>query len=80
MRPTRIIYKCTCMAEEIAIDIPGRRPDQEITDWMEHTVKPWLGEDHQLRSPFCQAKAVEYLKLPMPEDGRRVGDPREALN
>lgn len=80
MKPTQISYKCACMTTEVLIDVPGRRPGEDVVTWMERIVRPWLGEDHRLRSPFCQAKAVEYLKLPLPEDGRRIGDPRQNLN
>jgi hypothetical protein len=77
---TRITYKCRCMIEEVSIDIPSRGRSVELPDWIERVVKPELGRDHATRSPLCAATAVEYLKLPIPEDGRRIGDSREALH
>jgi hypothetical protein len=75
---TNVIYKCRCMTEEIAFEMPARRFNEDIADFMER-VKRWLGEDHSQRSPFCRETNVEYLKLPVPEDGRGIGSsPKDA--
>lgn len=76
----KIRYKCACLQDEVAIDIEARRPHQDIAEWMENVVTPALTKDHRQRSPICQATAVEYLKLAVPEDGRRIGDGNERLN
>ncbi len=76
----KIRYKCACLQDEVTLDIQARRPHQDIAEWMENIVTPALGVDHRKRSPICQATAVEYLKLAVPEDGRNIGEGNESLN
>jgi hypothetical protein len=77
---TSIAYKCHCMPAQASFDVDARRPSEDVVAWMERVVRPALGKDHAKRSPICQSTAVEYLKIPVPEDGRRIGDARERLN
>lgn len=76
---TTLHYKCTCMKEEVTFEMPARRFNEDVADFMER-VQKWLGEDHSQRSPFCRATAVEYLKMPVPEDGRPIGSSPEDAN
>lgn len=68
------------MQDEASLDLEARRPGEEITDWLDRVVQPSLARDHAARSPLCRSTATEYLKLPVPEDGRRIGDAKEGLN
>lgn len=75
---TTICYKCSCLKEEIAFEMPARRFNEDIADFMER-VQKWLGEDHNQRSPFCRAGECEYVKIAVPEDGRPIGSsPKDA--
>jgi hypothetical protein len=67
------------MKQEIAFDMPARRFNEDISDFMDRMTK-WLGEDHRLRSPFCLASKTEYVKLPVPEDGRNIGSSPQDAN
>ena len=62
-------YKCSCMKEEAIFDMPERRPDEDAAAFMAR-VQKWLGEDHQLRSPFCMSGTAEYVKFKIAGDGR----------
>lgn len=64
-------YKCSCMKEEAIFDMPARHDDEDVVAFMQR-VQKWCGEDHQLRSPFCMAEKMEYLKLPL-QDGKPMG-------
>jgi hypothetical protein len=75
---TAVRYKCRCMAEEVVFDMPARRFNEDIADFMERMQK-WLGEDHSQRSPFCRSATTEYVKLPVPED-RPIGSSPEDAN
>lgn len=75
---TIMIYKCTCMKEEISFEMPARRFNEDVTDFLER-VRKWLGDDHSQRSPFCRSEKVEYLKMAVPE-GRPIGSSPEDAN
>lgn len=67
-----IAYKCACMPVEASITVRYRRTDEDVTEWME-MVQAALGVDHQLRSPLCMRTAVEYAKIPAPENAPFIG-------
>ncbi len=75
---TTVMYKCSCMKDEAAFDMPARRFNEDIGDFMDRMTK-WLGEDHALRSPFCRATKTEYVKMPVPE-GRAIGSSPQDAN
>lgn len=68
------------MQDEVSLDVDARRPGQEINEWLDGVVIPAFTADHKKRSPLCQATKLDYLKLPVPEDGCRIGDGREGLH
>jgi hypothetical protein len=75
---TTIRYKCSCMKDEVAFDMPARRFNEDLERFMPRMQK-WLGEDHAQRSPFCRTSKTEYVKMEMPE-GRPIGSSKEDLN
>lgn len=75
---TTILYKCSCMKEEGAFEMPARRFSEDTADFMERMQK-WLGEDHSHRSPFCRSGTAEYVKMAVPE-GRPIGSSPEDAN
>jgi hypothetical protein len=74
-----IQYKCSCMKEEATFEMPARRFNEDISDFMERMQK-WLGQDHSERSPFCRATKTEYVKIAVPESGAPIGSSKEDLN
>lgn len=75
---TAVRYKCSCMQDEGTFEMPARRFNEDISDFMTRMQK-WLGEDHSLRSPFCQATKTEYVKIAVPE-GRPIGSSPQDAN
>jgi hypothetical protein len=80
VKTSAVIYKCKCLQDEVTFQVRARGPHQDIANWMRNQVEPGLSRDHRERSPLCMATAVEYLKLPVPEDNRRIGDSPEDAN
>jgi hypothetical protein len=75
---TTIRYKCSCMQDEAAFDMPARRFNEDTIDFMGRVTK-WLSDVHSQRSPFCRTSKCEYVKIPVPEDGRPIGSsPKDA--
>jgi hypothetical protein len=74
MKTSRLLWKCRCMPEEAALEVRARAPGEDIAAWMEGVVLPSVTRAHTAWSPLCGATAVEYLKLPIPEDGRGIGE------
>lgn len=72
----KISYKCKCMAKEVEIDVPDRRPFTDIRPWME-MVQGCMGYDHTALSPHCRRQEVEYCRIPIDEDSVGVGIPPE---
>jgi len=68
-----VTYKCACMPAEVTIYAPYRRSDQDVVEWMA-VVQEIISIDHRLRSPTCMRTAMEYAKIPMPENAPRLGD------
>jgi hypothetical protein len=60
------------MSAETEIDVPDRRPNADLMDWME-MVQRNIGFDHHAISPFCERAQCEYVTIPL--DGESVGVP-----
>lgn len=75
---TTILYKCACMKEETALEMPARHFNEDMPAFMARVTK-WLGEDHSLRSPFCRSDKTEYVKIEVPE-GRPIGSSPQDAN
>lgn len=65
-------YKCRCLENEVSVRVRYRETHEDISDWME-TVQQSIGSDHHKRSPMCRATAMEYAKIPIPENAPGVG-------
>lgn len=73
MTGTLVKYKCTCMPAEAILTVPFRKPDQDITDWVEATMGEVISRDHRARSPACLRTTMEYAKIHMPENAAEIG-------
>jgi hypothetical protein len=74
MKPTvQVLYSCKgCKLVDAVVTVVARG-DEDVIAWLEG-VKPKIAADHVRRSPHCRAGACD-LKIPMGDDGSRVGDP-----
>ena len=68
----KVIYKCSCMPEEVEILVTDRHPDGDILPWM-HLVQVAIGTDHEARSPKCKAATMEYAKIPVEDKDLPIG-------
>lgn len=67
-------YKCACMPVEASIMVPFRRPKEEdVVQWMQNCMGLAIYLDHRQRSPSCRATAMEYAKVPAPENAPFIG-------
>lgn len=72
MTTMEIFYKCVCMKEETKCTVPLRQEGEDIGKWM-HKVGIAISADHQIRIPICNATAMEYAKIPLPENAPFIG-------
>lgn len=68
-----VIYKCKCMKEEATVNVPFRRADEDIGKWVQGTMGMAIYLDHRTRSPNCRMTAMEYAKLPVPDNAPYLG-------
>lgn len=60
-----VLYSCSaCEVEGAEVPVPLREPGQDVISWFELIVLPALRADHQLRSPDCEAHALEHVLVP----------------
>ena len=58
-------YSCKeCGLEKISVDVPARQHTEEVTAWMEQTIRH-VALDHHRRSPRCFPKELTNLIIPM---------------
>lgn len=71
-----VVYSCrACGIHEAEVKMRARRPDEDIAPWME-ALTIVLTLDHLKRSPLCQARSMDEVKIPLPaREGSRIGDP-----
>lgn len=63
------LYKCSCHKDERKFLVEARQVAEDIEVLM-HRVADAMTKDHKKRSPFCQAKKVEYMKVPIDKEGK----------
>jgi hypothetical protein len=69
-----IRYKCKCMKDEATLNVPDRRQNADLGDWM-NMLSVCISTDHRALSPLCMRTEMEYAKIPMPENAPGVGMP-----
>lgn len=72
----RCFYSCEgCGSRDVAVDVPERASDDmDVREWMEDAVRRIL-RDHRVRNPFCRAKAMQEIKIPV-GGAQRIGGPK----
>lgn len=70
---TTVLYKCACMPAEVSLEVPNRRADQDVADWVENTMGAVIGADHCRRSALCIRSKMEYAKIHVPENAPFIG-------
>ena len=66
-------YKCRCMKDEAGVFVVPRDPNRDVVQWIDGPVMAAITYDHTTRSPFCRAEKLDYLKLPLDEQGLAIG-------
>ena len=61
------------MAAEACVRIPYRDGSRDVVEWMEGEVGGAIARNHAARSPLCLATAMEYCKIPVPENAPHIG-------
>lgn len=68
-------YSCElCGVKNAEQQLPLRGPAEEIKAYMDAVVRAFMMH-HLLRFPGCQATKFTEIKIPVPKDGGRIGDP-----
>lgn len=59
-------YSCTvCAVRDVKVEVPVREsPDVDVVQWMKQTIARVAGHHRNLH-PYCLAKALHDLKIPM---------------
>lgn len=70
----KVLYHCKCMkkGEEREVEVMSRDPEVVVTAWLNTVVRPAISKDHREKSPTCQRKKMDYIKIPHKE-GEPVG-------
>ena len=68
-----VLYRCSCLTEDAKVEVPERRPAEDIVLWVEQVVGSRLGQDHTKRSPKCRETTMTYVKIPVDDNPRGVG-------
>lgn len=74
----KIFYKCKCMQDQAALDVPERPIGGAIEVWMA-VVQQAISIDHNNRNPQCRATTLEYAKIPLDDNAPQLGT-RAKLN
>lgn len=71
----RVLYSCAdCHLKDIGLDVPARVDDEDVRAWMDATVRLVAADHTRRRSPFCRAKALQELKIPV-TGASKIGGP-----
>ena len=65
-----IQFKCSCTKDEQTMEVREREPEEPIELYMNY-IQRVLGDWH--RGRLCLSTKLEYLKIPIPQEGR-IGD------
>jgi hypothetical protein len=64
------------MAKETEISVPDRRPLVDLSIWFP-MLQYCVSCDHEMLSPHCKSRTMEYVKLPHDENGQPLGQTKE---
>ena len=76
MEAIGVLYRCSagCHDGDRIVQVRGRTTEP-ILEWME-TMRSALQRDYAARSPHCRAVTMEYVKIPINEQGEHgIGEP-----
>lgn len=61
----RCLYSChQCGLHEQVVEVPARGKEGVVA-WMRDTCIQIIALDHAVRSPWCRADQLDYLKIPI---------------
>ena len=71
-------YSCRlCGDQRVSFEVPIRRLDQDVIDWMERRITPAMLIEHQKRSPGCYPETMSRIEIPAPVGSPMIGRPVE---
>ena len=71
-------YSCEyCDLEKIDVDVPIRKLDQDVVDWVNNVAAQAMVDDHAKRSPFCRPQEFKQIMIPIPAGTEMIGRPVE---
>lgn len=71
-----VLYTCdTCGIKDAKVPVQERGESEDIKHWIEAVMAVAISQDHQHKSPFCQATSMTQVKIPLPPGHSRIGDP-----
>lgn len=77
MSTATITGKYTCMACRLVnqlVELPVRRPLEDVVHYVKVSVAACVAADHAERSPWCTSRTMTDLKIPLPKGDGRIGD------
>ncbi len=66
-------FKCSCMPIRAEVEVPPRRPDEDILFWMDNCVTSSIYLAHRKLSPNCASKKMDELLIPNPDAAEYIG-------
>lgn len=61
----RVLYSCEgCGLRDVGVEVSARVPGTDIGVWIDQT-RAAVTIDHRRRSSFCQAPAMQELRIPV---------------
>jgi len=73
VRSMKVQYACECTPSEVTVEVRDRQEGEDIVHWLESVVMIGIAHDHNTRSPNCNALAVKYVKIVVPEAAPFIG-------
>lgn len=71
----RCFYNCNvCGIKKQYVNVPSRKAEQDIVEWVELVIMPLFAADHRMRSPFCRATKLD---VGIPIKGAKLGEEEE---
>ncbi len=65
----KVLYSCNlCGVSKVVVECEERKPQEDVVEWMNTKVAPFLSRDHDQRSPECHISKLSEVYIPM--DGR----------
>lgn len=74
----QILYSCKeCRLKDRMVTIQARA-NEDVIQWTEGVLLVGIAKDHSIKSPFCTAKEITEVKIPISEkENAGIGSPAQ---